>query len=76
MPTQRILQTTTFNMRLENQRGLHGYNGCPQLHMAIQNKDADGSIKEILHAVQVNGYSIHITIRLESGKSIIFRRYN
>ena len=27
MPTQRILQTTTFNMRLENQRGLHGYNG-------------------------------------------------
>jgi hypothetical protein len=66
MPTQKILQTTTYNMKLTNEKGLDGYDWCEKLNLSIQNKDASLSMKEILNMIKVNNYSIKITIQLKT----------
>ena len=73
MPAQKILQTTTFNMKLTNENGLNGYKWCPKLNLSIQNKDANYTIKEILNMIKVNNYSIKITIQLETNTIIKFK---
>ena len=73
MPTQKILQTTTFNMKLTNENGLDGYKWCPKLNLSIQNKDSIYSMKEILNMIKVNNYSIKITIQLETEEIINFK---
>lgn len=73
MPTQKILQTTTFNMKLTDEKGVHGYNWCPTLHMSIQGKDSNNSMKEIIHMIKVNKYSMKISIQLETGKIVLFK---
>lgn len=73
MPVQKILQTTTFNMKLINENGLDGYRWCPKLNLSIQNKDAKYTMKEILNMIKVNNYSIKITIQLETNTIIKFK---
>ena len=73
MPTQKVLQTTTFNMKLTDEKGVYGYNWCPKLNLSIQNKDAKHTMKEILNMIKVNNYSIQITIRLETNLIIRFK---
>jgi hypothetical protein len=73
MPTQKILQTTTFNMKLTDENGLDGYNWCPRLNLSIQNKDATYTMKEILNMVKVNNYSLKIIIQLETNIIIKFK---
>ena len=75
MPTQKILQTTTFNMKLTNQYGLNGYKWCPELKLSIQNKDSKYTMKEVLNMVKLNNYTILIVIRLATGQ-IINYKYN
>ena len=74
MPTQKILQTTTFNFKLTNENGLNGYNWCESLRMSFQNKCAKESFKEILHMMAVNQYTIYIRLQLENGKIVIFHK--
>lgn len=76
MPTQKILQTTTFNMKLTNENGLKGYNWNSKLNLSIQGKDANKCMKEILNIIKVNNYSINITILLETEKIIKFKLTN
>lgn len=73
IPTQKILQTSTFNMKLINENGLAGYIWCPKLNLSIQNKDAKYTMKEILNMIKVNNYSIRITIQLETNVIIKFK---
>jgi hypothetical protein len=73
MPAQKILQTTTFNMKLTNENGLNGYKWCPNLNLSIQNRDAKYSMIEILNMIKVNNYSIKITIQLETNTIINFK---
>ena len=73
MPTQKILQTTTFNFKLENQHGEKGYKWCDDIHMSFQNKDARGTLKEILNMVKVNKLTIELSIKLETGRIIHFK---
>jgi hypothetical protein len=73
MPTQKILQTTTFNVKLTNENGLNGYKWCPKLNLSIQGKDAKYTMKEILNMIKVNNYSIKITIQLETNAIINFK---
>jgi hypothetical protein len=73
MPTQAILQNTTFNMKITNEQGRAGYEWCRYLNLSIQSKDAKNTMKEIVNMVRLNGYSIHITIRLGNGERIQFR---
>lgn len=73
MPTQKILQTTTFNFKLTNENGEKGYNWCNDIKMSFQSKDAKGTLKEIIHMVKVNKMSIILAIKLETGRIINFR---
>ncbi len=73
MPTQKILQTTTFNMKLTDENGLDGYNWFPALNLSIQNKDATYTMKEIINMIKVNNYSIKIAIQLETNIIIKFK---
>ena len=73
MRAQKILQTTTFNMKLTKENGLYGYKWCPRLNLSIQNKDANYTIKEIINMVKVNNYSIQITIKLKTDRIIKFK---
>uniref|UniRef100_A0A6C0IDF7 Uncharacterized protein n=1 Tax=viral metagenome TaxID=1070528 RepID=A0A6C0IDF7_9ZZZZ len=75
MPMQKILQTTSFNMKLTNEDGKDGYNWSNKLKISIQSRDANYTMKEILNMIKVNKYSIHISIKLESGQ-IINYKYN
>lgn len=74
MPSQKILQTTTFNIKLTNENGEKGYNWNDELGFSFQSKDANGTIKEILHMVKVNDLSIMIFIELETGRMIRFKQ--
>mgnify|MGYP007025666972 CR=1 FL=1 len=73
MPSQKILQTTTFNFKLTNENGEKGYKWCDDIHMSFQNKDARGTLKEILNMVKVNKLTIKLSIKLEIGKIVHFK---
>jgi hypothetical protein len=72
MPTQLIIQATTFNFKLTNENGNKGYKWCPELMMSYQRNDAKGSIIEILRMCNLNNYSINIKIKLSSNAIINF----
>ena len=73
IPTQKILQNTTFNFKLTNENGDKGYKWCDDINMSFQNKDATGTLKEILNMVKVNKLTIRLSIKLESGNIIHFK---
>ena len=73
MPTQKILQTSTFNFKLTNENGENGYNWCDDIHMSFQNKNARGTLKEIIHMVKVNKLTIKLSIKLETGRIVHFK---
>lgn len=73
MPSQKILQTTTFNFKLTNENGKKGYRWCNDIHMSFQDKDARGTLKEILNMVKVNKLTINLSIKLETGTIVHFR---
>ena len=73
MPSQKILQTTTFNFKLTNENGEKGYKWCDDIHMSFQNKDARGTLKEILNMVKVNKLNIKLSIKLETGRIVHFK---
>lgn len=59
MPTQKILQTTTFNFKLTNVNGNKGYTRCEDIKMSFQSK--------------VSNLTIRISIKLESGKIVCYK---
>ena len=73
MATQKILQTTTFNMKLTNENGIDGYKWCKFLHLSIQGKDAKNTMKEIVNMIKINNYYCKISIKLETGNIIHFK---
>ena len=73
MPSQKILQTTTFNFKLTNENGEKGYKWCNDIHMSFQNKEATKTLKEIVKMIKVNKYTIDISIKLETGRIVHFK---
>ena len=73
MPTQKILQTTTYNFKLTKETGEKGYKWCDDINMSFQNKDATGTLKEIVNMVKVNNLTIDLSIKLETGKIVHFK---
>lgn len=73
MPAQKILQTTTFNFKLTNENGEKGYKWCNDINMSFQNKDATGTLREILNMVKVNKLTIKLSIKLETGRIVHFK---
>ena len=73
MPTQKILQTTTFNFKLANENGKNGYRWCDDINMSFQAKDANGTLKEILNMIKVNKLTIKLSIKLETDRIVYFK---
>lgn len=74
MPVQQILQTTTFNFKLTNENREKGYQWCDDIHMSFQNKDATGTLREILNMARVNDLTIEMSIKLKTGRIVHFKR--
>lgn len=72
MPIQKIIQNTTFNIKITDEDGLSGYSWYPLLKISVQRKDANGTIKEIINMVKLNNFSFKIKIKLENEKVISF----
>jgi hypothetical protein len=71
MPTQRILQSTTFNMKL----GIYnekGYHWSKKLNLSVQNKDSNGCMIELLNMIHVNNLYINLKIKLKTNKVVKF----
>tara|TARA_B110000211_G_scaffold157443_1_gene178353 strand:+ start:3715 stop:4161 length:447 start_codon:yes stop_codon:yes gene_type:complete len=73
MPTQKILQNSSFNLNLKDENGRNGYNWCDDIHMSFQDKCAAGTLHEIVHMVKVNKYTLKISIKLKTNKIIHFK---
>jgi len=74
MSVQKILQTTIFNFKLTNENGEKGYIWCPDIGMSFQSKCAKETLTEILNMVKVNKLTIKLTIKLETGRIINFKK--
>ena len=72
MPAQKILQKTSFNFKLTDEKGEKGYTWCQNLHMSFQNKDGNHTLQEIINIIKVNSYNIKMTIKLSEGYIIHF----
>ena len=70
MPTQKIVQNTTYNMNLTQKRS---YKLCSASSMYIQYKNANGAFSEIINMVMVNNFNIEIYIKLKSGRNVCFK---
>lgn len=73
IPTQKILQNTTFNFKLTNENGEKGYNWNDKIKMSFQSKDSNGTMKEIIKMCKINNYKLDILIKLENNKLIHFK---
>jgi hypothetical protein len=73
MPTQKILQTTSFNFKLTNENGKKGYYWCDEIKMSFQSKDAEQTLKEIIRMVKENKLTIKLIIKLETGRMVHFK---
>jgi hypothetical protein len=73
MPTQKVLQNTTFNFKLTHEVGSKGYRWCEDIHMSFQSKDTVGTVKEIVHMVRLNGYTLDMLITLQYGNVVRFQ---
>jgi len=74
MDTHQILNNMGTTVKLTNENGLNGYNWDEKLRVSIRNKDADGTLKEIIKLVNLNNISIDLRIKLESGEIVHFRK--
>jgi hypothetical protein len=74
IPIQKILQNTTFNMKLTNEKGLNGYKWNPELKLSIQCKDSNNTLKEIINMIKINNYSFDIKIKLSNERILLFKQ--
>ena len=72
MPAQKILQKTSFNFKLTDEKGEKGYTWCQNLHMSFQSKDSNHTLQEIITMINVNSYNIKMTIKLSEGEIVCF----
>jgi hypothetical protein len=75
LPASFILQNTTFNIKLTNEKGNKGYTWYPEINMSVQNKESNLTIKEIIKMINLNNFKIDIRIEL-SNKEIINYKNN
>jgi len=73
MSTQKILQTTTYKFKLNNDNYEKGYSWCNHINMLFQSKDEKGTLNEIINMVKVNNMYINLSIQLETGRIINFK---
>lgn len=50
-----------------------GYRWCNDIHMSFQDKNAPGTLKEIINMVKVNKLTIDLSIKLETSRIVHFK---
>ena len=70
MPTQKILQTSTFNFKLTQENGYIWY---PEINMFVQNENTEKTIKEIINMIKINKMSMELSIRLNTHTMEFFK---
>ena len=73
MPAQKILQTTSFNIKLTNENDLNGYKWCPEINMSVQSKDHCETLKEIIKLVKINNYSLSLSLKICNNDIVCFK---
>jgi hypothetical protein len=73
LPASFILQNTTFNIKLTNENGNKGYIWYSEINMSVQNKDSNGTFKEIIKMINLNNYKIDIGIELSNNEKINYK---
>jgi hypothetical protein len=73
LPASFILQNTTFNIKLTNENGNKGYHFYSEINMSVQNKDSNGTFKEIIRMINLNNYKIDIGIELSNNEKINYK---
>jgi len=68
-----IIKESTFNFKLTDEDGLHGYHWYPCLKLSIQSKCANDTLKEIIRMVKFNNCSIKLCIKLKTAEIIHFK---
>lgn len=76
MTSSKILQNSTFNMKLTNENGENGYIWYDDLKLSIQSKNANNSIKEIFNMVNINNYTITLKIQLANNNIINYKNFD
>ena len=76
MPLQKIIQNTSFNIKLTDKNGLNGYFFENKLGFSFQSKDATMTFNEIITMVKLNNYQINIIIKLKDNKIIQYKNYD
>jgi hypothetical protein len=72
MKKQDIVENTTFKIKNGNKRGVKGYNWCEEIDMSFQSRDANATLREILHLVKVNDLAINLSITLKTDETVRF----
>jgi len=76
IPTNIILQNTTFNISLkEDFEGTKGYKWFSEIGLSVQRKDANGTLKEIMNMIRINKFKIDIGIKLSNGVDIYYKNF-
>lgn len=73
IPAQKVLQNTSFNIKLTDEKGVKGYNWQPEILMSVQGKAAHETCLEILNFITICSYSMEITIQLQTGQVINYK---
>lgn len=73
IPAQKILQNTSFNIKLTDEKGEKGYQWCPEILMSVQSKSATETLMEILTFVEFCRYSFDISIQLDNGNLVNYK---
>uniref|UniRef100_A0A6C0DNC9 Uncharacterized protein n=1 Tax=viral metagenome TaxID=1070528 RepID=A0A6C0DNC9_9ZZZZ len=73
LSTSFIIQNTTFNIKIGDEKGAKGYHYDKSLNLSIQRKDANATIKEIIKMININNYKINIEIELENKELINYK---
>ena len=73
MPKQKILDTSTFKFKSTNENGEKGYYWNDDIHMSFQNKNALGTLKEIINMIKVNELNIKLKIKLQTSRMVFLK---
>ena len=73
MSPEEIRNNTTFNYKLTNENCRLGYHWRDDIKMSIQQKDALGTLKEIIKMVKVNKFTLELSIKLDTGRIVNFK---
>jgi superfamily II DNA or RNA helicase len=59
-----LIHESTFTFKSMHEVGVKGYNWCEDIEMSFQSKNSNGSMREIIHIIQVFKYSLEMSIML------------